>query len=112
MHSLVARWLGLAEAANSGRSAARGLAVFPEGHGLEPEVQQLKHMDKRGGIIPINDKEVYWYLTCTSPPKGELLTFLFINIVRFSCKYLEIVKIYLLMFYHCQLTIRTHTHIY
>ncbi|XP_031264226.1 monooxygenase 2-like [Pistacia vera] len=70
VHSMVARWLGLAEAANSGRSAARGLAVFPEGHGLEPEVQQLKHMDKRGGIIPIDDKEVYWYLTCTSPPKG------------------------------------------
>lgn len=77
MHSVVARFLRLAEAVKSGRSAARGLAVFPEGHGLESEVQQLKYMDKRGGIIPINDKEVYWYLNCMSSAKGILLTILF-----------------------------------
>lgn len=77
MHSVVARFLRLAEAVKSGRSAARGLAVFPEGHGLESEVQQLKYMDKRGGIIPINDKEAYWYLNCMSSAKGILLTILF-----------------------------------
>ncbi|XP_044491345.1 monooxygenase 2-like [Mangifera indica] len=51
VHSVVARFLRLAEAVKSGRSAARGLAVFPEGHGLESEVQQLKYGQKRCNII-------------------------------------------------------------
>ncbi|KAK0607910.1 hypothetical protein LWI29_022483 [Acer saccharum] len=71
VHSVVARWLGLAAPVHSGRSAARGLALFPQGHGLDQSVNQLKDVGKRAGFIPINDKEVYWYFICESPPQGE-----------------------------------------
>ncbi|KAL5995711.1 hypothetical protein ACLOJK_025779 [Asimina triloba] len=35
VNSVVAKWLGLPKPAFAGRSAARGLAEFPEGHGLK-----------------------------------------------------------------------------
>jgi hypothetical protein len=34
INSVAAKWLGLAEPSYSGRMAARGLAHFPDGHGL------------------------------------------------------------------------------
>lgn len=71
MHSVVARWLGLAEPVYSGRSAVRGLAVFPQGHGLDNNVQQYLGLGRRAGFVPLNDKEIYWFFTCTSPAKGS-----------------------------------------
>ncbi|KAK3411521.1 hypothetical protein EUGRSUZ_I00273 [Eucalyptus grandis] len=70
VHSRIARWLGLSEPVDSGRSAIRGIAVYPQGHGLNHEVQQFVDVSKRGGFIPLNDKEVYWFLACKAPPKG------------------------------------------
>ncbi|ONI01836.1 hypothetical protein PRUPE_6G162100 [Prunus persica] len=70
VHSVVARWLGLAEPVYSGRSAVRGLAVFPQGHGLDNNVQQYLGLGRRAGFVPLNDKEIYWFFTCTSPAKG------------------------------------------
>ena len=70
VHSLVARKLGLAEAVNSGRSAVRGLAVFQEGHGLGDEVQQFLDVGIRAGMVPLNDKEIYWFLTFKSTLQG------------------------------------------
>ena len=70
VHSLVARKLGLAEAVNSGRSAVRGLAVFQEGHGLGDEVQQFLDVNIRAGMVPLNDKEIYWFLTFKSTLQG------------------------------------------
>ncbi|KAK6922873.1 FAD-binding domain [Dillenia turbinata] len=70
VHSIVARWLGLSSPVNSGRGAARGLAVFPEGHGLSlDQVHQFVDAGKRAGYVPLNDKEVYWFLTCKSAPQ-------------------------------------------
>ncbi|CAK7337558.1 unnamed protein product [Dovyalis caffra] len=67
VHSVVARWLGLAEPVYSGRSALRGLAVFPQGHGFDQEMQQFVDVGKRAGFILLNDKEIYFGLSC----KGE-----------------------------------------
>ncbi|XP_042445639.1 monooxygenase 2-like [Zingiber officinale] len=66
VHSVVARWLGLSPAVDSGRSAIRGLAVFPEGHGLKNEVLQFLGDGKRGGVVPLNNKELYWFITRAS----------------------------------------------
>ncbi|KAA8546964.1 hypothetical protein F0562_003393 [Nyssa sinensis] len=71
VHSVVARWLGLRAPVNSGRSAMRGLAVFPEGHGLQHEIQQFVDVGKRGGFVPLTDKELYWFLVCKSTSKGQ-----------------------------------------
>ncbi|CAK7337559.1 unnamed protein product [Dovyalis caffra] len=64
VHSVVARWLGLAEPVHSGRSAVRGLAVFPQGHGFKQEVHQFADEGKRAGFAPLNDRELYWFLVC------------------------------------------------
>ncbi|KAI3966609.1 hypothetical protein MKX01_011407 [Papaver californicum] len=45
VHSLVSKWLGLKDVANSGRCAMRGLGVFPEGHGLNHEMHQFVDID-------------------------------------------------------------------
>ncbi|KAF8012004.1 hypothetical protein BT93_I0202 [Corymbia citriodora subsp. variegata] len=70
VHSRIARWLGLSEPVDSGRSVIRGVAVYPQGHGLNHEVQQFVDISKRAGFLRLNDKEVYWFLSCKAPPKG------------------------------------------
>lgn len=62
VHSVVARWLGLSEPASSGRSAVRGLSVFPGGHGAKQELRQFLSEGLRAGMVPISDTDVYWFL--------------------------------------------------
>ncbi|KAI3953542.1 hypothetical protein MKW92_005056 [Papaver armeniacum] len=66
VHSPVAKWLGLKDVVNSGRCAVRGLGVFPEGHGLNYEVQHFVDKGSRFGIIPITDVDVYWFISYQS----------------------------------------------
>ncbi|PKU70322.1 monooxygenase 2 [Dendrobium catenatum] len=69
VHSVVAQWLGLASPRDSGRSAVRGLAVYPEGHNFRPGLQQFLLNEVRAGFVPINDKDVYWFVTHPTTPK-------------------------------------------
>lgn len=62
VHSVVARWLGLSEPASSGRSAVRGLSVFPGGHGVKRELRQFLSEGLRAGMVPISDTDIYWFL--------------------------------------------------
>ncbi|KAJ4715444.1 FAD-dependent urate hydroxylase [Melia azedarach] len=71
VHSTVARWLGLSAPVESGRSAIRGLTVFPEGHGLNRDVRQFVDAGIRAGYVALNEKEIYWFHTYNSSPKGE-----------------------------------------
>ncbi|KAJ4715445.1 FAD-dependent urate hydroxylase [Melia azedarach] len=71
VHSVVARWLGLGAPVSSGRSAVRGLAVFPQGHGLSQEYKQFVGVGKKAGFIPLSDKDIYWWFTCESTTTGE-----------------------------------------
>ncbi|KAK3194657.1 hypothetical protein Dsin_025967 [Dipteronia sinensis] len=71
VHSVVGNWLGLAAPVNSGRSAIRGLAVFPQGHGLNHEVRQFVDVGMRAGFVPLSDKDIYWFFVNQSPPNGE-----------------------------------------
>ncbi|XP_004288321.1 PREDICTED: zeaxanthin epoxidase, chloroplastic-like [Fragaria vesca subsp. vesca] len=73
VHSVVSRWLGLRDPVLSGRSAVRGLAVYPQGHGLEHNVRQYVGTGKRAGIVPLTDKEIYWFISYTSPAKETSL---------------------------------------
>ncbi|KAM0940463.1 putative FAD-binding domain, FAD/NAD(P)-binding domain superfamily [Dioscorea sansibarensis] len=63
VHSVVAQWLGLTAPVRSDRSAIRGLAVFPDGHGFKHEVRQLVGDGIRAGFVPVNDTDVYWGFT-------------------------------------------------
>ncbi|KAM7513744.1 hypothetical protein LguiA_003327 [Lonicera macranthoides] len=73
VNSIVARWLGLGKPVSCGRWAVRGLAVFPQGHGFSQVFQHFHDVGQRGGFIPLNDKELYWFLffTCNPFPQGE-----------------------------------------
>ncbi|KAF7041352.1 hypothetical protein CFC21_051162 [Triticum aestivum] len=63
INSVVARWLGLAKPSHSGRSATRGLARYPDGHGFPPKFLQLFGNGFRFGFVPCNDTDVYWFYT-------------------------------------------------
>ncbi|CAN6228084.1 unnamed protein product [Urochloa humidicola] len=68
VHSVVARWLGLPEPSSSGRSAVRGLSVFPAGHGVKHELRQFLSQGLRAGMVPISDTDIYWFLVNDTVP--------------------------------------------
>ncbi|WOL12724.1 hypothetical protein Cni_G21491 [Canna indica] len=74
VHSVVARWLGLSNPVHSGRSAIRGLAVLPEGHDIKDGVLQYVGDGKRAGLAPLNDKELYWYITHIADEREKDMT--------------------------------------
>ncbi|KAL6851531.1 hypothetical protein ACP4OV_020464 [Aristida adscensionis] len=68
VHSVVARWLGMAEPGSSGRSAVRGLAVYPGGHGMPRELRQFLSEGLRAGMVPISNTNIYWFLVNNTVP--------------------------------------------
>ncbi|KAM7275385.1 hypothetical protein ACFE04_017251 [Oxalis oulophora] len=99
VHSVVGRWLGLSDPIHSGRSAVRGLSVYPQGHGLNHEIKQFLDDDKRAGFVPLNHTDVYWFLALKTPQQGlagnpEQLQREIINSYTkgFPSAYLDIVK--------------------
>ncbi|CAL4929120.1 unnamed protein product [Urochloa decumbens] len=65
INSVVAKWLGLAKPSFSGRSAARGFAHYPDGHGFEPKFLQFVGDGFRAGMLPCNQTDIYWFFTWT-----------------------------------------------
>ncbi|XP_052305474.1 monooxygenase 2 isoform X6 [Populus trichocarpa] len=97
VNSVVARWLGLAEPVHSGRSAVRGLAVFPQGHGFKQEVHQFVDVGKRAGFVPLNDRELYWFLTYSGDkmagePEQIQKHVLEKHVEKFPSTYLDVVR--------------------
>jgi 2-polyprenyl-6-methoxyphenol hydroxylase-like FAD-dependent oxidoreductase len=71
INSVVAQWLGLAKLSDSGRTATRGHARYPDGDGFEHKMMQFSGQGFRAGIVPCNDTDVYWLLTWSPPrPNG------------------------------------------
>ncbi|KAK1652861.1 hypothetical protein QYE76_070666 [Lolium multiflorum] len=71
INSVVARWLGLAKLSDSGRTATRGHARYPDGHGLEHKIMQFSGQGFRAGMVPCNDTDVYWFLTWSPTGKED-----------------------------------------
>ncbi|OVA20324.1 Monooxygenase [Macleaya cordata] len=73
VNSVVAKWLGLQEAAFTGRVAIRGHAVFDQGHHFEPKLMQFFGDGFRTTFIPCDRNIIYWVFTCTPStlPKEE-----------------------------------------
>ncbi|CAN0839941.1 Monooxygenase 2 [Linum grandiflorum] len=97
LHSVVAQWLGLSPPVHSGRSAVRGLAFYPEGHGFGDSIRQFVDSGKRAGFVPLNDKELYWFLTCqggqfTYDPKEIQADVLANYAADFPQVYLDVVR--------------------
>ncbi|XP_038974083.1 monooxygenase 2-like [Phoenix dactylifera] len=66
VNSVVAKWLGLQKPTFTGRSASRGFVEFPNGHGFKPEFMQCFGEGFRTGLLPCNERIVYWFFTWTS----------------------------------------------
>uniref|UniRef100_A0A0E0K8X5 FAD-binding domain-containing protein n=1 Tax=Oryza punctata TaxID=4537 RepID=A0A0E0K8X5_ORYPU len=71
INSVVARWLGLAKPSDSGRTATRGRAKYPDGHGFEPRLLLLVGQGFRAGMLPCNNTDVYWFFTWSPSPDGK-----------------------------------------
>ncbi|KAM7517302.1 hypothetical protein LguiA_006885 [Lonicera macranthoides] len=65
INSVVAKWLGLQKPVYAGRSAIRGLAEYPSGHGFEPKIYTYFGGGFRFGFVPCTDKTLYWFFTYT-----------------------------------------------
>jgi 2-polyprenyl-6-methoxyphenol hydroxylase-like FAD-dependent oxidoreductase len=71
INSVVAKWLGLAKPSYSGRTAARGLAHCPDGHGFEPKFLQFIGNGFRSGMLPCNETDIYWFFTWAPSENGQ-----------------------------------------
>ncbi|XP_029120052.1 monooxygenase 2 [Elaeis guineensis] len=63
VNSVVAKWLGLKKPAFTERSASRGFTEFPNGHGLKLEFVQYFGEGFRTGLLPCDEKTIYWFFT-------------------------------------------------
>lgn len=63
VNSVVAKWLGFKQLAFTGKSAIRGQANFKRNHGFDPISMRFFGHGVRSGVIPCDDKTVYWYFT-------------------------------------------------
>ncbi|CAI9763822.1 unnamed protein product [Fraxinus pennsylvanica] len=66
INSTVAKWLGLQNPVNVGRSAIRGFLNYPNGHGFEAKFHTYFGGGVRYGFIPCDDKSIYWFCTLTA----------------------------------------------
>ncbi|XP_058768432.1 monooxygenase 2-like isoform X2 [Vicia villosa] len=71
INSMVAKWLGFKEASSTGRYATRGYVELKNSHKLEPLFMQYFGKGFRAGVIPCNDKGVYWFFTWTPTIKDH-----------------------------------------
>lgn len=71
IRSPVAKWLGFSEPRYVGHCAFRGLAVYPEGHLLEPKVNYTYGRGVRAGYVPVSPTKVYWFICFNSPDPGS-----------------------------------------
>ncbi|XP_043702437.1 monooxygenase 2-like isoform X5 [Telopea speciosissima] len=69
VNSVVTKWLGLEKPVFSGRWSIRGCAEYLDGHGFERNFLQFYGNGFRSGLVPCDEKTVYWFFTWT--PSAE-----------------------------------------
>ncbi|KAG6529248.1 monooxygenase 2-like [Zingiber officinale] len=73
INSIVSKWLGLKPPTFSGRHSARGFTVLPDDHGMKPEFTQYNGEGFRAGVVPYDEKSVYWFFTWASNGEKETI---------------------------------------
>ncbi|XP_031400198.1 monooxygenase 3 isoform X1 [Punica granatum] len=74
IRSPVAKWMGFSDPNFVGHCAIRGLAYYPDGHPLEPNVTYVYGKGLRAGYVPVSSTKVYWFLCFNSPSPGPRIT--------------------------------------
>ncbi|KAI8527023.1 hypothetical protein RHMOL_Rhmol12G0044500 [Rhododendron molle] len=62
LNSVVANFLELKPTKEFGTCSVRGLTNYPNGHAFPHELVRTRRNDIRIGVIPIDDKLVYWFV--------------------------------------------------
>ncbi|XP_073224195.1 monooxygenase 3-like isoform X2 [Cicer arietinum] len=65
INSVVAKWLGFKEATYTERFAIRGCLELETNHSFEPILKQYFGKGFRAGVVPCDEKVVYWFFTWT-----------------------------------------------
>ncbi|TKY50746.1 FAD-dependent urate hydroxylase [Spatholobus suberectus] len=73
INSVVAKGLGFKEASFTGRYVIRGYTKLTSNHGLTPKFMHYFGKGFRSGVIPCDDKTVYWFLTWTPTSQDKEL---------------------------------------
>ncbi|KAG6525401.1 monooxygenase 2-like [Zingiber officinale] len=73
INSAVSKWLGLKPPTFSGRHAVRGFTVLPDGHGMKPELKHYNGEGFRAGVLPCDEKSLYWFFTWASNGEKETI---------------------------------------
>lgn len=87
--------LGLPRAISSAQCAVRGLSSYPEGHPFQPTRQLHMANGFLFGMIPVTEKEVYWFISTGSTPPGKrfyLYPFMNFNKEKINCATWRIFK--------------------
>lgn len=69
--STVAKFLDLSPVNKYGLSAMRGVTYYPNGHSFLPSFVQMQKRDFFVGSLPMDDKNMYWFLCKQSSPDDE-----------------------------------------
>ena len=69
--SVVAKWLGFKAPAFTGRCAVRGCLQRESNHNFGRKVSLYAGEGVRAGIIPCDDKTLYWFFSWTPSADGE-----------------------------------------
>ncbi|XP_024402826.1 monooxygenase 2 isoform X2 [Physcomitrium patens] len=60
--SVVGSWMGLENAQAVGQVAIRGMAMIPNGHKLEPNVNYFLGKGTSSAFLPVNTTKAYWFI--------------------------------------------------
>ncbi|KAF7846967.1 hypothetical protein BT93_L3527 [Corymbia citriodora subsp. variegata] len=74
VNSAVAKWLGFKKPAFVGRIGIRACVYYENGHALEPKISPFMGKGVRYGVIPCDDKTMYWFFSFSpSSQDGEII---------------------------------------
>ncbi|GAB2219487.1 hypothetical protein Droror1_Dr00007123 [Drosera rotundifolia] len=73
VNSVVAKWLGFKKPALDGRSEIKGSSYIDDGHALGLSFQHFFGKGVSFGVMPGDDKCIYWFFTFTQSQKDGLI---------------------------------------
>ncbi|XP_030450755.1 monooxygenase 2-like [Syzygium oleosum] len=71
VNSAVAKWLGFKKPAFVARFGIRACVYYENGHGLEPKIFLFMGEGVRYGVIPCDDKTIYWFFSFSPSNQDE-----------------------------------------
>jgi hypothetical protein len=89
VNSVVAKWLGLKKPVFTGRSGVRGCATFKSSHGFDPIFMMYFGNGFRSGVVPCDDKTVFWFFGWCPTSQGKPFT----AVLGLHCFYLVFSRI-------------------